>query len=103
MSVTMRIIQEYDVAHAGEFMALEKQFAALEADRPDYPKGRRMKPVSAGLPCNCLVWECEFPDIQTARRALDMFEGDAAHEALFVKQAPFFKQVRIEFYDNLDF
>ena len=62
-----------------------------------------MKPVSGALPCNCLVWECEFPDIQTARRTLDLFEGDADHEALFVKQAPFFKQVRIEFYDNLDF
>ncbi|MDO8683238.1 MAG: hypothetical protein Q7N50_07145 [Armatimonadota bacterium] len=103
MSVTMRIIQQFDIRHESEFMDLEKKFAQLEARRPDYPKGRRMQPISATEPCNTLIWECEFPDIQSARDALNFFHGDEEHEELFEKQLPFFKSARIEFYDNLDF
>ena len=103
MSVTMRIIQQFDVRAEKEFMALEAKFAALEAQRPDYPKGRRMQPISAAEPCNTLVWECSFPDIQKARAALTFFEGDAAHEELFRQQAPYFRQARVEFYQDLEF
>ena len=103
MSITMRIMQQFDVRHEAEFMALERKFAELEARRPDYPKGRRRQPISAAEPCNTLIWECEFPDLETARKTLDFFHGDDEHEALFEKQAPFFKQVRVEFYQNLDF
>ena len=103
MSVTMRIMQQFDPAHERQFMELEKKFAALEAARPDYPKGRRMKPIAAGQPCNTLIWQCEFPDLNTAKQALSFFEGDSDHESLFVQQVPFFKQVKIEFYENLDY
>ncbi len=103
MSVTMRIMQQFDPAHEREFMELEKKFAALEASRPDYPKGRRMQPIAADQPCNTLIWQAEFPDLNAARAALAFFEGDAAHEELFVKQVPFFKQAKVEFYENLDF
>lgn len=103
MSITMRLMQQFDPSHEREFMELEKKFAQLEAARPDYPKGKRMKPISADQPCNTLVWQCEFPNLDAAHAALSFFEGDAAHEALFVKQVPFFKQVKIEFYENLDF
>lgn len=103
MSVTMRIMQQFDVRHEKEFMDLEKKFARLEATRKDFPKGRRMKPLSGMLPCNTLMWECVFPDIQSARKALSFFEGDASHEKLFRKQVRYFEQVRIEFYENLDF
>jgi len=103
MSITMRIIQQFDVRYEKEFMELEKLFAKLEAKRKDYPKGRRMKPISGLLPCNTLIWECEFPDIQSARNALSFFEGDKEHEKLFKKQVPFFEKVHIEFYENLDF
>ena len=103
MSVTMRIVQQFDAPHEREFMEIERKFAELEARRPDYPKGKRMQPISASEPCNTLIWQCEFPDIQSARAALDFFHGDDAHEALFEKQLPYFKQVRIEFYENLDF
>jgi antibiotic biosynthesis monooxygenase (ABM) superfamily enzyme len=37
MSVTMRIIQRFKAPHEREFMAVEREFAALEASRPDYP------------------------------------------------------------------
>ena len=103
MSITMRILQQFDVRHEKEFMDLEKLFARLEARRKDYPRGRRMKPVSGTLPCNTLVWECEFPDIQSAKKALSFFEGDSDHEKLFKKQVRFFENVRIEFYENLDY
>lgn len=103
MSVTMRILQQFDPAHEREFLELESKFAELEAARPDYPKGRRMKPIAAEQPCNTLVWQCEFESLDAAKQALSFFEGDAAHEALFVKQVPFFKQVKIEFYENLEF
>ena len=102
MSVIMRIVQRFEAKNEKSFMGLEKQFAQLERDRPDYPKGRRMQPISGIEPCNTLVWECEFPDIASARNALGFFEGDAAHEALLDKQLPYFEQVRIEFYEKLE-
>lgn len=102
MSVTMRIVQRFDPCHEREFMELEREFARLEAERPDYPKGRRMQPISGGHPCNTLLWEAEFPDLEAARSALDFFHGDAAHEKLLAKQLPYFKDVRIEFYRNLE-
>jgi len=103
MSITMRIMQRFDPTKEKEFMDLEKKFGELELDRPDYPKGKRMQPISAGEPCNTLIWQCEFPDIQSAYKVLDFFGGDEAHEALFKKQLPYFKDVKIEFYKNLDF
>jgi hypothetical protein len=102
MSVTMRIIQRFKAPHEREFMALEREFATLERSRPDYPKGRRLQPIAAGAPCNSLIWEAEFPDLQSARRTLDFFAGDAAHEHLLEQQRPFFEEIRIEFYQNLE-
>ncbi len=99
----MRIMQQFDPACEEQFMDLEKKFAELERKRPDYPKGRRMQPISAAEPGNTLIWQCEFPDIESAYKVLDFFSGDDAHEALLKKQMPYFKQVKIEFYKNLDF
>lgn len=103
MSVTMRIIQQFDITKENEFMDFEKKFAQLEVARPDYPKGKRMQPISGSEPCNSLIWQCEFPDMQTAYKTLDFFNGDASHEKLLEGQLPFFKQMKIEFYKNLDF
>lgn len=103
MSITMRIIQRFDITREEEFMEIEKRFAALEESRPDYPKGRRMQPVSADIPCNTLIWQCEFPNMESAYRTLDFFSGDEAHELLLKKQLPCFREVNIEFYKNLDF
>ncbi|MDD3927082.1 MAG: hypothetical protein PHT33_10555 [bacterium] len=103
MSITMRIYQQYDASHEKEFLELEKKFAQLEATRPDYPKGKRMRPVSGSEPCNTLVWQCEFPDMASAHGILDFFHGDSAHEDLLSEQIQYFKQVRIEFCENLDY
>jgi hypothetical protein len=84
-------------------MALEKKFAELEKKRPDFPKGIRMQPVSASEPVNSLIWQCEFPDIETAFMTLDFFNGDKEHETLFREQVEFMNKVRIEFYKTLDF
>ncbi len=102
MSITMRIMQQFDATKENEFMELEKKFAELERSRPDFPKGTRLQPISASEPCNTLIWQCEFPTIQRAYEVLDFFSGDASHEKLLKGQLPFFKQVRIEFYKNLD-
>ena len=103
MSITMRIMQQFDPTKENEFMELEKKFAELEKKRPDYPNGKRMQPISAAEPCNTLIWQCEFKDIESAYKVLDFFNDDEAHEKLFEQQAPFFKQVKIEFYKNLDY
>lgn len=103
MSITMRIIQQFDATKEKEFMELEKKFAQLEATRQDYPKGKRLQPISAGEPCNTLIWQCEFPDMKSAYKVLDFFSGDISHEKLLEKQLPFFRQVKIEFHKNLDF
>jgi hypothetical protein len=83
-------------------MGLEKQFAQLEAQRPDYPKGKRMQPIAAGEPCNTLIWEAEFPDLASAYQALDLFQGDPDHETLLRQQVRYFLEVRVEFYRNLE-
>ena len=99
----MRLIQEFDASHEREFMALEKKFAELEAIRPDYPKGKRMQPISGNESCNTLIWECVFPYLKSAYEAMDFFARDAAHEKLFQEVLPYFVRVKIEFYKNLEF
>ena len=101
MSVTMRLIQQYDIRYEKEFWDLEKKFIQLEKKRKDYPKPRRMKPIAAGEPINSLIWECEFGSIQEAYDCLNFFAGDEDHEELFVKQVEFFKGQKIEFFENI--
>jgi hypothetical protein len=103
MSVTMRIIQQFEAPNENAFMELEKKFAELEKSRKDFPKGTRLQPISAAEPCNTLIWQCEFPTIEAAHATLAFFNGNAAHEKLLAKQLPFFRQVRIEFLKNLNF
>jgi hypothetical protein len=103
MSITMRVIQRFDFKHEEDFMALERKFAELEARRDDFPKGRRMQPIAATDVRNTLIWECEFPDLDSAQKALDFCVGDAEHDVLFKQQQPFFEWVKIEFFRNLAF
>jgi hypothetical protein len=103
MGVIMRIIQQFDPSHETEFMALEQKFDELEKKQKDFPKGKRMQPISASEPGNSLIWQHEFPDIETAYKTLGFFSGDKNHEALFKKQVVYMKEVRVEFYKTLDF
>lgn len=102
MGILMRIIQQFDPAQENDFMVLEKQFAALEKGRTDFPKGTRLQPISAGEPINTLIWQCEFTSIDEAHKALDFFSGDEKHEELFRQQVNYMKQAKIEFYKILD-
>jgi len=99
----MRIMQQFDATKEAEFMEMEKKFAELERARPDYPDGKRLQPISGEQPCNTLIWQCEFPNIEAAYKVLGFFHGDDSHEALLAKQLPYFKQVKIEFYEILDY
>jgi hypothetical protein len=103
MGIVMRIIQQFEPAREDDFMALERKFDELEKSRPDFPKGKRMQPVSSPEPVNTLIWQSEFPDIETAFMALNFFQGDDAHEKLYKQQVEFMKSIRIEFYKTLDF
>jgi hypothetical protein len=103
MGIVMRIIQQFEPCHENEFMALEKKFDELEKGRPDFPKGKRMQPISGGEPANTLIWECQFPDMESAYKVLNFFSGNKEHELLFEKQVIFMKSVKIEFYKTLDF
>lgn len=103
MGVIMRIIQQFEPRFENEFMLLERQFHELEKRRPDYPKGKRMQPISAGEPVNTLIWQYEFSDMDTAYKTLNFFGGDEGHEDLFRKQVAFIKNVKIEFFKSLDF
>lgn len=101
MSITMRILQEYDIRHEKEFLELEGRFAALERARPDLPQGKRMKPISAAFPSNTLIWQGQFESLDAARQALELFSGDPTHEELLGRQLTHFKSVKIEFYQDL--
>lgn len=104
MTITVRVIQRFDFKHEQEFMTLEKQFAKLEARRPDFPKGgKRMQPLAGTEWKNTLIWECEFPDLNSAQEFLDFCSSDPQHDELFKQQQPFFEGVKVEFYRNLDF
>jgi len=101
MNIMMRIIQQFNPENEQEFMALEKKFDELEQKRSDYPKGKRMQPISASEACNTLIWQCEFSDLDSAYRTLDFFSGDKEHEILFREQVPYMRSVRVEFYKML--
>jgi len=102
MSITARVIQQFDFQHESEFMELEKKFEELESRRADFPKGgRRMQPIAGPEWKNTLIWECEFPSLDAAQQFLDFCATDSQHDELFRQQLPFFKAVRVEFYRNL--
>ena len=103
MGIVMRIIQQFEPGREREFMALEKKFDELERKRLDFPTGKRMQPVSSAFPVNSLIWQCEFPDIESAYKTLDFFNEDMEHEILFREQVELMKDVKIEFYKTLDF
>lgn len=103
MSIVMRIIQRFDPAREDEFMALERKFDELEKREPGFPKGMRMQPISSSEPVNSLIWQSEFPDMESAVMALNFFSGDPNHDKLYKQQVEYMNTIRIEFYKKLDF
>lgn len=103
MSITMRVIQRYDIRRDAEFHELERKFAELERSRADYRRGRRFRPISGPEPVNTLIWEGEFENLAEARAWLEFLDADSDHGALFARQLPMFRDVRVEYYENLEY
>ena len=83
-------------------MALEKQFAALERRKRVLPRGRRYRPYAGREPAHTLVWECEFPTLEAARRALAALDTDPDHSRLLRRQIPYFLEAYTEIYEVLE-
>lgn len=103
MSITMRVLQRYDIRKDAEFHELERKFAELERRRPDYRPCRRLRPISGTEPVNTLVWEGVFESVEEARAWLAFLDSDKEHGELFARQVEYFKDVRVEFYENLEY
>lgn len=97
----MRIIQRFQASKKQEFIALEKQFAALE-QRGVLPKGERMLPLAGREPGNTLIWQGRFSSLKAAHECLQQFEDSSEHTVLFAQQVQFFEDTWVEFYEALD-
>lgn len=101
MAIVMRVIQQFQASKRAEFIALERQFAALE-QRGILPKGERMLPLASRDPGNTLIWQGRFPDLCAAQDCLRKFETSPEHTELLDKQVQFFGSTWVEFYEVLD-
>jgi hypothetical protein len=102
MSFLLRFVQKFQESEQAAFLALERKFIQLEADAPEFPKGRRYLPYSGREPSNTLIWECEFPSLEAVQQALDLLERDSRHAELFEQQVPFFIESYVEIYRGLE-
>ena len=101
MAVIMRLVQQFEHSKREEFIALEKQFAALE-HRGILPRGERLIPISSRDPGNTLIWQASFKDLCAAQAALKLFETNPEHNELANRQKHLFKDAWIEFYEVLE-
>lgn len=56
--VKLRFVQRFREEHRDKFLTYEAQFAKLERENSDFPKGRRYLAVTGREPTNTLIWEC---------------------------------------------
>jgi len=103
VAYVLRFVQRFRPADEKAFLALEARFAALERRRKDLPRGRRLRPYAGREPGNTLVWECTFPTLDAAQRALARLAADPGHERLLRRQVPYFLDAYTEIYEVLDF
>ena len=102
MGYKLRFVQKFEQKNTEAFMELERQFAALEKQYPEFPKGKRYFPYMARDPQNTLVWEADFNTLEDAIEAKLFFENDNRHEDLYSKQVQFFVESYTEIYKSLD-
>ncbi len=101
MSVILRLVQQFQPSKKQEFLALEKQFAALE-HQGTLPKGERMLPIAGREAANTIIWQGRFENLCAAEAALKIFETNSEHTELANQQLPYFKDAWVEFYEVLD-
>jgi hypothetical protein len=102
MSYKLRFVQHFKLDKTKEFLAIEKQFADLEQQSPEFPKGKRYLSVTGQEPSNTLIWECEFETLEAAQNALAFLLTDTRHEALFQTQSEFILDSFTEIYKPFD-
>mgnify|MGYP001314958262 CR=1 FL=1 len=102
MGYLLRFVQKFDPSSRAAFLELERQFAALEREAPEFPKGRRYVPLAGRDPGNAIVWECEFATLAALGEALALLERDERHERLYRQQAPYFQEVYTEIYETFE-
>ncbi len=101
MAIIMRIIQRFQASKKQEFIAVEKQFAALEK-QGILPKGERMLPLASRDPGNTLIWQGHFASLDAAQKCLRTFEDSPEHTVLLEQQIPYFQDTWVELYEALD-
>ena len=101
MAHVLRFVQRFRPADEQAFLALEAKFAALER-RKGLPQGRRSRPYAGREPLHTLIWECEFPSLDAAQKALARMGADPDHEKLLKKQIPYFLDAYTEIYEVLE-
>ena len=102
MAYVLRFVQHFNLADEGAFLAFERQFAELERAHAEFPKGRRLQPVSGREPRHTLIWECEMPSWAAVNEALATFAASAEHDRLLQGQAPIMIDSFTEIYEVLD-
>jgi hypothetical protein len=89
MGYKLRFVQQFKQEFASEYLAIERQFAALEQRSPEFPKGKRYLPYIGREASNTLIWECDFNTLEEAQQALAFLHADTRHEELFQQQAKY--------------
>lgn len=102
MAYVLRFVQRYRAADESAFLALERQFAALERRKPGLPRGRRMRPYAGREPSHTLVWECEFESLTAAQQALARLDASRDHARLLRRQIRYFEEAYTEIYEVLE-
>lgn len=102
MAYKLRFVQHIRMDKVKEYLDIEKQFASLEQQYPEFPKGKRYMPVTGREPSNTLIWECDFDTLQAAQNALAFLLNDTRHEVLFETQAAFILDSFAEIYKPFD-
>jgi len=103
MAYVLRIVQRYLVKDRADFMALEAKFAAMEQQRSDFMRGRRLQPCLGRQPSNTLIWESEFPTLADAQAAIAKLGSDPQHEHLFRQQDAYITDAWMEIDEVLEF
>jgi hypothetical protein len=102
MPYVLRFVQRFRPADEAAFLTLERKFAALERRKRGFPRGRRLRPFAGREPSHTLIWECEFPSLEAARRGLARISGDPDHGRLLRRQIPYFLEAWTEIDEVLD-
>jgi hypothetical protein len=102
MAYMLRFVQQFNPADERVFMDLEKKFAALERQAEGFPRGRRYQPYSGREPRHTLIWQCEFPTLESLNQALARLATSEEHDRLFAEVAPTMINSYTEIYEVLE-